>query len=135
MKFEDRHYSSTIANEIENQLINLNLYDKLVTITCDGAPNMREMLNYFSRQSIKYIHCTAHKLHLIICNSLNLWVTTKKKGNTTENEEIIDAGVIEDDEDEAGGSLSQMVRTMSFDADPLSNDMNNDDSEGDETSK
>ncbi|CAF3145018.1 unnamed protein product [Rotaria sp. Silwood2] len=135
MQFEDRHYSLTIANEIENQLINLNLYDKLVTITCDGAPNMREMFNYFSRQNIKYIHCTAHKLHLIICNSLNLWVTTKKKGNTTENEEVIEASIIEDDEDEDEGSLNQLVRTMSFDTDPLSYGMINDDSEGDETSK
>ncbi|CAF1168436.1 unnamed protein product [Rotaria sp. Silwood1] len=135
MQFEDRHYSLTIANEIENQLINLNLYDKLVTITCDGAPNMREMFNYFSRRNIKYIHCTAHKLHLIICNSLNLWVTTKKKGNTTENEEVIEASIIEDDEDEDEGSLSQLVRTMSFDTDPLSYGMINDDSEGDETSK
>ncbi|CAF3899786.1 unnamed protein product [Rotaria sordida] len=135
MTFEDRHYSILIANEIENQLINLNLYDKLVTITCDGAPNMRDMFSYFTRRNIKYIHCTAHKLHLIICNSLNLWVASKKKNNTTDGEEGIETGTMEDDEDEAQISLNQMVRTMSFDTVSLSNEITNDDSESDGTSK
>ncbi|CAF4467350.1 unnamed protein product [Rotaria sp. Silwood2] len=115
MKFEDRHYSILIANEIENQLINLNFY--------------------FTRRNIKYIHCTAHKLHLIICNSLNLWVASKKKGNTTDDEVGIETGIMEDDEDEAQISLNQMVRTMSFDTVSLSNETTNDDSESDETSK
>jgi len=135
MSFKDRHFSPLIANEIEKQLISLNLYDKLISITCDGAPNMRDMFTYFNRRNIKYINCIAHKLHLIICNSLNLWVTTKKKRNTTDVEEGAETGMIEDDEDETQASLNQMVRTMSFDTDPLSNDMTSYDSGSDEALK
>ena len=135
MKFGDRHSSLSIANEIEKHLINLNLYDKLITITCDGASNMRDMFTYFTRQNIKYIHCIAHKLHLIICNSLNLWVSSKKRRNTTDDEEGIETGVDEDYDDDTQASLNQMVRTMSFDTGPLCTDTTSHDSEDDNTSK
>jgi hypothetical protein len=115
MKFEDRHFSPIIAQEIEKQLIELELYDKLVTITCDGAPNMADMFTYFSRRNIQYIKCIAHKLHLIICNSLNLWVVPKKKKQNTTNNPVIDDSVDEEDEDEAQLTLSQMVKSMSVD--------------------
>ena len=134
MTFEDRHFSPLIANEIEKQLISLKLYDKLVTITCDGASNMRDMFTYFSRQNIRYIHCIAHKLHLIICNSLNIWISSKKKRNTVDDEEGIETSIVDDDdENEAQANLNQMVRTMSFNTDPLSNDTTSRDSESDET--
>jgi hypothetical protein len=126
MCFQDRHYSPIIAQEIEKQLIDLNLYDKLVTITCDGAPNMRDMFTYFTRRNIQFIHCIAHKLHLIICNSLDLWVTRKKKQTTTNNEEAVEDIVDEEDEDDNQLALSQMVRTMSFDVnDSWNNNDNN----------
>ena len=121
MSFEDRHYSPIIAQEIEKQLTSMNLFSKLVTITCDGAPNMRDMFTYFSRTNIQYIWCIAHKLHLIVCNSLNLWVIMRKKQSIPNNDETI---TTEDEEDTNQEDLSQMVRTMSFDVDYSSNDDN-----------
>lgn len=81
LTFDERHFSMLIAQEIEKQLINLGVFDKLITITCDGASNMRSIFTYFNRRNIRYLHCIAHKLHLIICNSLNLWVPIKKSGD------------------------------------------------------
>ncbi|CAF1296179.1 unnamed protein product [Rotaria sordida] len=52
-----------------------------------------------------------------------------------DGEEGIEIGTMEDDEDEAQISLNQMVRTMSFDTVSLSNEITNDDSESDGTSK
>ena len=118
--FEGRHFSKLIAQVIENELVSLGLYDKLVTITCDGASNMRDMFNYFNRPNITYIHCIAHKLHLIICNGLNLWVKQKKEQDTTDVEETGDEESFEDDEDGMPIRLSQMIKSMSVDIDHVS---------------
>lgn len=118
MTFEDRHTSPLIAQEIEKQLSSLHLYDKLVSITCDGAANMRQMFNYFTRKNMKFIHCFAHRLHLVICNSLNLWVSVKKKKKAASDEE---AQSDTDDQDDPDSQLSEMVRTISFDEDFSSN--------------
>jgi hypothetical protein len=136
MTFESRHFSQLIAQEIEKTLIAYDLYDKLVTITCDGASNMREMFNYFSRRNIKYIHCIAHKLHLVICNGLNLWVSPKKKQNTSNIEEAAKGSSDDDDQQEDESSiLSQMVRTMSVDIGLIVNDDNDEDHGINDTSK
>ena len=79
MLFGARYFSQLIASAIEKQVIILKVYDKVVTITCDGSSNMCDRFTYFSRQNIIYIRCIAHKLHLIIYNSLNTWVSSKKK--------------------------------------------------------
>ena len=113
--FQERHFSKLIALVIENELVGLSLYDKLVSITCDGASNMRNMFNYFSRPNITCIRCIAHKLHLIICNSLNLWVKHEKKQMTTDVEETGSDDTYEDDEDDTPIRLSQMIRSMSVD--------------------
>ena len=132
INFEDRHFSPLIAQEIEKQLISLGLYDKLVTITCDGASNMRDMFTYFTRRKIKYIHCLAHKLHLIICNSLNLWVKTKNNPNTTNIETDAEASTEGDSEDESQVTLNQMIRTMSVGMDNISNENNDSETEDDD---
>ena len=116
----DRHFSSPIAHNIEKQLKELDLYDKLVTITADGASNMKDMFTYFTRRNVNYIQCIAHKLHLIICNGLKLWTSLKKN-----RKKAVDAEVEEQHSDDSNDSdssdseirLSQMVRTMSCDDD------------------
>ena len=70
--FQTRHYSELIGLEIEKQLIELKLFDKVTSITCDGAPNMVKMFDYLSRPEINRIRCQAHLLHLIVCNGLGL---------------------------------------------------------------
>ncbi|CAF4478194.1 unnamed protein product, partial [Rotaria sp. Silwood2] len=110
-----RHFSKLIAHVIENELISLGLYDKLVTITCDGASNtnMRDMFNYFNRTNITYICCIAHKLHLVICYSLNLWVKEKKRRISSDIEEIVEGDTDEDDdEDDIPIRLIQMIIIM-----------------------
>ena len=81
---------------------------------------MRDMFNYFNRPNITYIHCIAHKLHLIICNGLNLWVKQKKEQDTTDVEETGDEESFEDDEDGMPIRLSQMIKSMSVDIDHVS---------------
>jgi hypothetical protein len=134
MTFEDRHFSLLIAQEIERQLISLGLYDKLITITTDGAPNMRQMFDYFTRRNIRYIHCVAHKFHLIICNGLNLWVSLKKKRATKNVEEVVEGSTDEDDYDDTQHALDQMIRSMSVDIDLLLNEENDTENENNNTS-
>lgn len=126
MAFEDRHTSQSIAQVIEKELIDLDLYDKLITITCDGASNMKQMFNYFNRKNIKYINCFAHKLHLVICNSLNFWVLPKKNVTFANNDdENIDTDSSE--EGQMGLSSLQVVRTVSFDQSFSSSDQSEND--------
>ncbi|CAF1619073.1 unnamed protein product [Rotaria magnacalcarata] len=132
--FDQRHFSDLIGEEIEKQLVDLNIFDKITTITCDNAPNMLGLFNHLSRD-IKRIPCVAHVLHLTICNALGIWqegedndlnrTTDKSNNNISENE--FDEG------------LTQSVRKMSLDGD-ISGQQNNQESDeqdvfGDETSE
>jgi hypothetical protein len=73
--------------EIENQLRELKLFNKVTSITCDAAPNMVKMFDYLSRTDVTRIRCQAHLLHLIVCNGLGLWIDKKKKKKGTTNDE------------------------------------------------
>ncbi|CAF3428184.1 unnamed protein product [Rotaria socialis] len=132
--FDQRNFSDLIGEEIEKQLVDLNIFDKITTITCDNAPNMLGLFNHLSRD-IKRIPCVAHVLHLTICNALGIWqegedndlnrTTDKSNNNISENE--FDEG------------LTQSVRKMSLDGD-ISGQQNNQESDeqdvfGDETSE
>jgi hypothetical protein len=75
--FAERHTSGNKSCEIENQLKRLNIFDKTTTITCDGASNMKASFKKLDPK-IKRLQCLAHKLHLIICNALGLWMKKKK---------------------------------------------------------
>ena len=76
--FRDRHTSDNISSELELHLKNLKVYDKVTTITCDGASNMRASFKSL-RKNIKRVQCLAHKLHLIICNGLGMWIKMKEQ--------------------------------------------------------
>jgi hypothetical protein len=52
----------------------LKIFDKVLSITCDGAPNMVALFNYFTRTDIDRIQCICHKVHLIVCNGLGIWL-------------------------------------------------------------
>ncbi|CAF3250677.1 unnamed protein product [Rotaria sp. Silwood2] len=84
--FEKRHFSHLIGSEIEKLLIELQVFDKVTSITCDSAPNMIKMFDYFSRLDITRIRCHAHLLHLIVCNGLGLWIDNKEKIKATTND-------------------------------------------------
>jgi hypothetical protein len=105
--FDQRHYSHLIGQEIEKQLINLNIFHKVTTITCDNAPNMVALFQHLTR-SVGHIPCMAHIIHLILCNALGIWVTKKdqKKFEQSSNDNAADS--FDDD-------LSQSVNTMDVD--------------------
>lgn len=99
--FTARHFSPLIGHEIERLLTELNIFHKVTSITCDGAPNMIASFDFMSRNDITRIHCLAHKLHLIVCNGLGLWL---KK-----------ARIVKDNADsdiDADENLSQTIRTV-----------------------
>ena len=104
--FAKRHYSPLIGQEIEKQLHELKIFDKVTTITCDGAPNMIALFDFLSRTDINRIQCMAHKIHLVACNGLDLWL--KRLHITEENS----SSIIDVDE-----HLSQTVRTININKD------------------
>lgn len=75
--FENRHTGIEISKAIKEKMIALNIYEKIVCITCDGAENMVlacELLDgNFTR-----IWCYAHRLHLVVINALGFWLSEKK---------------------------------------------------------
>jgi hypothetical protein len=69
--FNERHTGEQISYTIKKELKRLQVYDKINTITCDGASNMRKS---FKTLKANRIHCVGHKLHLTVCNAFCLWV-------------------------------------------------------------
>ncbi|CAF3271287.1 unnamed protein product [Rotaria sp. Silwood2] len=122
--FSKRHYSPVIGREIEKQLTELGIFDKVTTITCDGAPNMVGLFDYLSRTDIDRIQCMAHKIHLIICNGLGIWlkqVTVIQENSTN---------IVDIDE-----HLSQTVRTIKIHEDIEDEQENNADDQEQESSE
>lgn len=83
--FTDRHTSVNISSELEQQLKSLNILDKTTTITCDGASNMKASFKKLDPR-IERVQCLAHKLHLIICNGLGLWLKKKESSDDAESD-------------------------------------------------
>ncbi|CAF3328630.1 unnamed protein product [Rotaria socialis] len=80
--FPERHTGGQISYTIKKELKRLQVYDKTHTITCDGAANIKKS---FESLKPKRVHCLGHKLHLIVCNALCLWVK-KQQINETEDQ-------------------------------------------------
>lgn len=74
--FENRHTGVEISKVIKAKLTALNVYDKIICITTDGAENMVlacELLDgNFTR-----IWCYAHRLHLVVTNAFGFWLPDK----------------------------------------------------------
>ncbi|CAF1191633.1 unnamed protein product, partial [Didymodactylos carnosus] len=75
--FAERHCGTNIATEIENRLKDLNIFNKVKTITADGASNMIVACANLS-DDISRIWCIGHKFHLVVTNGLCLWGKSKK---------------------------------------------------------
>ena len=69
--FEGQHTGERIGYPIEAELNYLQVYEKTTTITCDGESNMCKSFDWLNP---KRLQCLAHKLHLVVCNALCLWV-------------------------------------------------------------
>lgn len=82
--YSDRHTSKNISSTLEYHLKALKIFDKTTTITCDGASNMKASFKTIDSR-IKRLQCLAHKLHLIVCNALGLWVKPEQDDNVETN--------------------------------------------------
>ena len=83
--YHDRHTSDNISSELEHQLKIFNIFDKVTTITCDDASNMKASFKKLDSR-IKCLQCLTHKLHLIVCNGLGLWIKDRKEDADTESD-------------------------------------------------
>ena len=84
--FQKFHFSELFGAEIEKQLIELNIFEKVTSIACDSGPNMIKMFDYLTGSDIIRIRCQAHFLHLIVCNGLGRWFDKKKNTKSTTDE-------------------------------------------------
>ena len=93
--FPLRHYATNISKTIQESLKELDVHEKTITITSDGASNMVKMFGTLHPET-RGIHCMcnreerlitplsvlfigiAYRLHLIVCNSLGLWLRKPK---------------------------------------------------------
>ena len=81
--YVDRHTSENISSELQQRLTQLKIFEKTTTITCDGASNIKASFKRMDAR-IKRLQCLAHKLHLIVCNALGLWVNNSKQVDENE---------------------------------------------------
>ncbi|CAF1624187.1 unnamed protein product, partial [Rotaria magnacalcarata] len=81
--FNERHTGINISSLLTNRLTALNINDKVVSITCDGAENMSSACRTLD-ENIHKIWCCAHRLHLVITNGLGFWFKENKNKNNNE---------------------------------------------------
>lgn len=74
--YDKRHTSLDIATEVFERLQELGIERKITSVTCDGAQNMKNAFDMLD--GVDRFWCTAHRLHLTICNGLGLWKKHKK---------------------------------------------------------
>ena len=81
--FKEQHNGFNIAIAIQEKLIDLGIYHKVVAITCDGGGNLISACNQLDG-SIKRTWCCTHCLHLVVINALGFWnKDTKCDSNKT----------------------------------------------------
>ncbi|CAF4748522.1 unnamed protein product, partial [Rotaria sp. Silwood2] len=79
--YDKCHSSLKIATEVYNCLQDLGIEQKITSVTCDGANNMKNAFDILD--GVDRFWCVAHRLHLTICNGLALWKKFKKDENET----------------------------------------------------
>ena len=70
--FSERHTADNIARYLKEALTSLEIYDKIVVITCDEGSNLVAACKKLDRP-VKRIWCCTHRLHLVILNGLGIW--------------------------------------------------------------
>jgi hypothetical protein len=72
--FNHHHTGIDIARVVKEKLVALEIYEKIICITCDGAENM-VLACYLLNDEIPRIWCCGHRLHLVVINGLGFWLT------------------------------------------------------------
>ncbi|CAF1458616.1 unnamed protein product [Adineta steineri] len=75
--FNERHTAVNIANCIKQILMELEIYNKVIRITCGGGENLIAACKKLDGPT-KRIWCCAHRLHLVVINALGFWNKEKK---------------------------------------------------------
>ncbi|CAF4139247.1 unnamed protein product, partial [Adineta steineri] len=86
--FNERHSAVNIVRYLKETLNSLEIYDKIISITCDGGPNLIAACKKLDR-IIKRIWCCGHRLHLVIVNGLGLWIIGKTAAANQTNDSLI----------------------------------------------
>lgn len=74
--YDDRHLASKIGAEVKVRLRELDIEEKISSITTDGGSNVRSAMENVCKFS--RLWCVAHRFHLVICNGLYLWKKFRK---------------------------------------------------------
>ena len=82
--FPEHHSADEIAHTLRSKLRKLNIVDRTVSMTCDGASNLKKALSNVGVND--RVWCLGHRLHLIIANGLGLWLTEKDRKKRSEKE-------------------------------------------------
>ena len=82
--FNHHHTAKDIARVVKEKLVALDIYEKIICITCDGAQNMVLACSYLS-PDIPRVWCCGHRLHLVVINSLGFWLIDNKIDNYINN--------------------------------------------------
>lgn len=72
--FDFQHKSNEISRILETKLRELNIVDKVIRVTADGAPNIIRAVDDL-KFDLQRIWCVAHRLHLTIVNAFGFWTT------------------------------------------------------------
>ena len=91
--FENRHTGIEISKAIKEKLVALNIYEKIICITCDGAENMVLACQLLDGNFTR-IWCYAHRLHLVVINALGFWLPENKLNSDSNVQISSDARII-----------------------------------------
>jgi hypothetical protein len=83
--FYERHHGIRIAKIIRERLIEVNLFNKVVCFTTDGASNMRTMCQHLNDMEFDWIWCVGHRFHLTVNNAFGFWPEKKKNKKKKDN--------------------------------------------------
>ena len=72
-KFKQSHTAINITNFIEDELRELNILDKIVSITTDNEASVAAAGSQIN-DNISRMSCMCHNLNLVVKNGLKLWI-------------------------------------------------------------
>lgn len=95
-KLESSHTGMYLCEKISEELNNWNIYEKVIAIITDGGANIKSAVRIMN---LPHLPCIAHKLNLIVQQSLQLTEIINENVATLEHE---------DDDDD---SLKKILKT------------------------
>ncbi|CAF4504217.1 unnamed protein product, partial [Rotaria sp. Silwood2] len=118
------HKSNEISQLLQAKLKELNILNKVVRVTIDGAKNMIRAIDDIGLGS-KRVWCIAHRLHLTIINAFGFWI--EKKDDTDDNEILETQQFMYDTSNtQAEEESDEMINVDEFQSNTECNEINTD---------